>query len=66
MVDEDSEKMNAITTYVELMNKASKPLKVLQDNDMACVRCHLEHTCQYAYDFYNFNTEPLVDCLEAK
>ncbi len=31
-----------------------------------CTRCSLHETCELAYDPYNVNCEPKIDCLAAK
>ena len=36
------------------------------DTDCICFDCPNKDECEYAFDFYNFNCEPLIDCLAAK
>lgn len=31
-----------------------------------CTKCGIHNTCEFAYDPYNVNCEPKVDCLAAK
>jgi len=31
-----------------------------------CVRCGIQSTCELAYDAYNVDCEPKIDCLAAK
>ena len=36
------------------------------DPKMACNRCDIKGTCEFAFDVYNINTEPKIDCLASK
>lgn len=36
------------------------------DARMACNRCDLKDLCKFAFDPYNLDTEPEIDCLAAK
>jgi hypothetical protein len=56
----------AVNTYADAMLKVKDSLKVLQNEGMACVACDIEHTCEFAYDLYNFGQQAKVDCLAAK
>jgi len=31
-----------------------------------CVKCGIQSTCEFAYDAYNVDCEPKIDCLAAK
>lgn len=31
-----------------------------------CVKCGIQNTCEFAYDAYNVDCEPKIDCLAAK
>lgn len=31
-----------------------------------CTKCGIHHTCEFAYDAYNINCEPKIDCLATK
>lgn len=62
----DRPEIKALDAYCKSLNAQKHNLKVLEDHGMACTHCAAEHHCEYAHDPYNFNSEPLIDCLAAK
>lgn len=39
---------------------------ISKDPKMACNRCDIKSSCEFAFDAYNLDTEPKIDCLASK
>lgn len=63
---EERNNMRVLDEFVETMNKLKDHVSHLEQLKMACIRCVDQHSCKFAFDPYNFNTEPGIDCLAAK
>ena len=64
--DEQDDRSKAVDQYRAAMTAVRPLLRVLEENNMACVRCANEHSCPFAYDLYNFDEEPMVSCIAMK
>ncbi len=57
-------------------DRVARWINIIVDNDLcdyveqavktACVRCEIRKTCDCAFDPYNIDVEPGIDCLAAK